>query len=200
MSPSSERAAPSRLVRFASPLALLAAMWVIRIADDVLPGSFTVFGLRSWDAAGLVGVVAGPLLHSGWPHLLANSAPFLILGWLVAVEGAARFWTVTAVVALVAGAGTWAVNTPGTVTVGASGLVFGYVGYIVARVFTTGRMAHRFAYAIVAILVVAVYGGSVLTGVLPLRDGVSWQAHLFGAIGGVLAAVVLRRRERPASS
>lgn len=136
---SGERA-PSTLGRFAPPVVLLALMWAVQIADAVLPGSFTVFGLRSWDPAGLGGIVMGPLLHASWPHLIGNSVPFLVLGCLVAAEGARRFWTVTLFAAVV---GTWLVNAPGTVTVGASGLVFGYFGYLVARVFVPGRISHR---------------------------------------------------------
>lgn len=178
----------SRLGRFVSPIVLLALMWAIQVADAVLPGSFTGFGLRSWDAGALGGVLLGPLLHAGWTHLIANSAPFLVLGCLVAVEGARRFWLVTVIVMLVGGAGTWLVNAPGTLTVGASVLVFGYFGYVVMRVFAPGRVPHRLAYAAIAGIVVLLYGGSMLAGVVFVRAGVSWQAHLFGAVGGAVAA------------
>ncbi|WP_270366208.1 rhomboid family intramembrane serine protease [Microbacterium algeriense] len=181
------------LGRFASPVLLVVAMWVVQLADAVLPGSFTGFGLRSWDVAGLGGIVLGPLLHASWAHLIANSVPLLVLGCLVAVEGTRRFWTVTAVVAVVGGLGTWVVNAPGTLTVGASGLVFGYFGYVVMRVFAPGRVAHRILYAVIALIVIAVYGGSMLAGVVGVADGVSWQAHLFGAIGGAAAALAGRR-------
>lgn len=181
------------LGRFASPVALLAVMWAIQLADAILPGSFTGFGLRSWDLGSLGGLIAGPLLHAGWAHLIANSVPFLVLGCLVAVEGARRFWLVTAVVMVIGGAGTWLVNAPGTLTVGASVLVFGYFGYVVMRVFAPGRVAHRIGYAVVAVVVVLLYGGSMLAGVVGVSEGVSWQAHLFGAIGGGVAAVVGRR-------
>lgn len=182
------------LGRFASPVLLLAAMWAVQLADAVLPGSFSGFGIRSWDLAGLGGIVVAPLLHASWAHLIANSVPFLVLGCLVAVEGARRFWTVTAVVAVVGGLGTWLVNAPGTLTVGASGLVFGYFGYVVLRVFTPGRVAHRILYAGIAVVVVALYGASMLAGVVGVADGVSWQAHLFGAVGGGVAALAGRPR------
>lgn len=183
------------LSRFAPPVLLLAAMWAVQLVDAVLPGSFTGFGVRSWDPAGLLGILFGPLLHASWPHLIANSVPFLVLGCLVAVEGARRFWAVTAIVAVVGGLGTWALNVPGTLTVGASVLVFGYFGYVVTRVFAPGRVSHRIAYAVVALIVVALYGGSMLAGVVGVREGISWQAHLFGAIGGGLAAFAGRRRD-----
>lgn len=175
--------------RFASPVALVAVMWVIQIADAVLPGSFTGFGLRSWDISSLPGLVLGPLLHASWPHLIGNTLPLLVLGILVAAEGAGRFWMVTAVTALVGGAGTWLVNSPGTLTVGASVLVFGYFAYAVVRVFSPRPIAHRLVYALIAVGVIVLYGGSMLTGIIGAGPGVSWQAHLFGAVGGALAAL-----------
>ncbi|MFD7872130.1 rhomboid family intramembrane serine protease [Microbacterium sp. NPDC059771] len=189
---------PHPLARFASPVLLLAVMWLVQFADAVLPGSFTGFGLRSWDLSGLSGIVLAPLLHASLAHLIANSVPFLVLGCLVAVEGARRFWAVTVIVAVIGGVGTWLVNAPGTLTVGASGLVFGYFGYVVMRVFAPGRVAHRILYAVIAVVVIGVYGGTMLAGVIGVADGVSWQGHLFGAIGGGVAALI-GRRSHPAA-
>lgn len=189
-------ARPSTATRFLAPVMLLALMWAIHLADALLPGSFTVWGLRSWDPASLPGLVLGPLLHASWAHLISNSLPLLVLGSLVAAEGAGRFWAVTAVVAVVGGAGTWLLNDPGTLTVGASVLVFGYFGYIVLRVFAPGRVAHRIAYAAIALIVLVLYGTTVLTGIFGAAAGVSWQAHLFGAVGGGIAALAARRAPR----
>jgi membrane associated rhomboid family serine protease len=197
ISSSSDRPAPSALSRFSSPVLLLGLMWVIQLTDMILPGSFTGFGLRSWDLGSAFGLVLGPLLHADGAHLVANSVPFLVLGCLVAVEGARKFWFVTAIVALVGGAGTWLVNTPGTLTVGASGLVFGYFAYVVLRVFSPNRVAHRILYALVALGILALYGGSMLAGIITAGPGVSWQAHLFGAVGGAIAAFVGVHRPSP---
>lgn len=191
---SNTQSTSSALGRFVSPVVLLALMWLVQALDAVLPGSFTGFGLRSWDVTGLGGIVLGPLLHANWGHLIANSAPFLVLGCLVAVEGARRFWAVTAIVAIVGGLGTWLVNAPGTLTVGASVLVFGYFGYVVMRVFAPGRVSHRILYAVIALIVISLYGGSMLAGVFGAAEGVSWQGHLFGAVGGGVAALAGRRR------
>ncbi|MGL3151494.1 rhomboid family intramembrane serine protease [Microbacterium sp. A82] len=185
---------PNAVARFASPVALLALMWLIQIADAVLPGSFTGFGLRSWDFASLPGIVLGPLLHSGWPHLIANTFPFLVLGCLVAIEGARRFWFVTLIVVLIGGAGTWLVNAPGALTVGASGLVFGYFAYVVVRVLSPRPIAHRIAYALIALIVIVLYGGSMIAGIVGVGPGISWQAHLFGGIGGGIAALAGAQR------
>lgn len=191
-----ERATTNRLGRFLPPVALLALMWAVQLADSILPGSFSGFGIRSWDPAGLVGILFAPLLHANWTHLIANSVPFLVLGLLVAAEGARRFWAVTAFAAVIGGLGTWIVNGPGTLTVGASGLVFGYFGYLVLRVFAPGRMTHRILYAVVALIVIGVYGAAMLAGVFAAGSGVSWQGHLFGAVGGGAAAFAGRRPVR----
>ncbi|HZU94041.1 MAG TPA: rhomboid family intramembrane serine protease, partial [Microbacterium sp.] len=183
-----QQASPSALRRFGAPIALLVVMWAVQLADSILPGSFSGFGIRSWDPSGLIGILFAPLLHASWAHLIGNSVPFLVLGWLVAAEGARRFWAVTGIIVVIGGIGTWAVNAPGTLTVGASGLVFGYFGYLVLRVFAPGRVAHRILYAVVALIVIGVYGAAILAGVFAAGAGVSWQGHLFGAIGGGLAA------------
>jgi len=189
VSTSTTPARSAAIGRFASPIALVALMWVIQIADAVLPGSFTGFGLRSWDFGSLQGLVLGPLLHAGWAHLIGNTLPLLVLGCLIAIEGAGRFWMVTAVTALVGGVGTWLLNAPGTLTVGASVLVFGYFAYIVVRVFSPRPIAHRIAHALIAVIVLVLYGGSMLAGIVGVGPGVSWQAHLFGAVGGGVAAL-----------
>lgn len=196
MTVTEQQAPPSALRRFGAPIALLAIMWAVQLADSILPGSFSGFGIRSWDPSGLLGVVLAPLLHASWAHLIGNSVPFLVLGCLVAAEGARRFWAMTGIIAVIGGIGTWAVNAPGTLTVGASGLVFGYFGYLVARVFAPGRVAHRILYAVVALLVIGAYGAVMLAGVFAAGAGVSWQGHLFGAIGGGLAAFAARRGPR----
>ena len=194
MSAPATAAQPSTFSRFLAPVLLVAAMWVIQFVDAVLPLSFTGFGVRSWDLQGLIGIVLGPLLHANWAHLIANTGPLLVLGCLVAVEGAGRFWAVTAFAAVIGGLGTWLFNPPGTLTVGASVLVFGYFGYVVLRVFSPARLAHRLLYAAIALIVIVLYGGAMLGGVFDAAAGVSWQAHLFGAIGGGLAALGGRRR------
>lgn len=187
-----ERAPYAR--RFISPIILLITMWVVEFADMILPGRFEYLGIRAWDLTHLPGVALAPLLHSTWGHLVSNSVPFLVLGCLVAAEGARRFWGVTALATVIGGIGPWLLALPGTVTVGASGLVFGYFAYLMIRVFTAGTMGHRVLYAVIAIGVFAVYGGSMLVGVLPVHVGISWQGHLFGAVGGAVAALLLRPR------
>jgi membrane associated rhomboid family serine protease len=136
---------------------------------------------------GLDGIVFSPLLHADFNHLAGNSLPLIVLGFLVFLEGVRRFATVVATSWLVSGAGVWLTGTG--VTVGISGVVFGLLAYLLVR----GFYNRSWRQILLALLIFAVYG-SVLWGLLPTAGpGVSWQAHLFGAAGGVLAAVLLRR-------
>ena len=183
------------LARVIQPLILLVVMWLVRVLDTVVPGSWNhLYGIQSWALDGLDGVVLSPGLHTGWPHLLANTVPFVILGVLVALDGIGRFWAVTAIIAVIGGLGTWVFNPPGTVTVGASGLVFGYFGYLLVRAFVARSLGHGILYAAIAIGVAVLYGSSMLAGIFGVAEGISWQAHLFGAIGGGVAAIITRPR------
>lgn len=174
--------APSR---FRPVFGLLLMMWVLEFADALLPGQLDFFGIRPRSLGGLTGIVAAPLLHVGFGHLMANTVPFLVLGCLVALGGAWRFWQVTGIVTLLGGLGVWLLGTPGTVTVGASGLIFGYLSYLLVF----GARTRNLLDITIAVLVALVYGG-MLAGALPwmVGNGVSWLGHLCGAAAGVVAA------------
>lgn len=164
---------------------MLAVMWVSEIADIAFDGRLDRFGIRPRRFDGLDGIVFSPFLHDGFGHLVANSVPFLLLGAVIALGSARRFLLVTVIIAGVAGLGTWLTGPANSVHIGASGLVFGYVTYLVSR----GIFARNLAYLAGGLVVLMVYGG-VLWGLLP-RPGISWQGHLFGAVGGVLAARIV---------
>lgn len=175
---------------------MVAVMWAVEIVD-VLPigGDLDRFGIRPRRLSGLAGIAWAPFLHSGFLHLIANTIPFLILGSIIAIGGADRFISVTAIVAIVSGGATWLIAPAGSDHVGASGLVFGYVTYLIGR----GWFERRIGYLLGGLVVVMLYGG-VLWGVVP-RPGISWPMHLFGAAGGLVAARVLhgsRPDDRPA--
>lgn len=187
----------SSLGRFLPVFVLLALMWVLEFLDFILPGDWDLAGIVPRSSDGLSGVGIGPLMHVGFSHLMANTVPFLILGCLVALDGARRFWAVTGISALAAGLGVWLFAASNTVTVGASGLVFGYLGYLLVAGFRTRRVRD----IAISVLIFLIYG-STLIGTVPwlAGPGVSWQAHLFGAIGGGLAAWLLPvRRGRAAT-
>ena len=166
---------------------LLGVMWLLEAADYVLPGSFDVWGIRPRSSEGLVGIPLAPVLHVGFAHLIANSLAFLVLGCAIAIT-TRRFWRVTIGVALLSGLGVWLFAAPGTVTVGASGLVYGYATFLVAW----GVLTARAGAIVVAVLVAIIYGGLVF-GVLPGQPGISWQGHLFGALAGIVMAWWLAR-------
>lgn len=172
---------------------LVAAMWVIEVADYVLPAEFDAYGIRSWDPQGLGGIFVAPFLHAGFGHLMANSLPLLILGFLAALRGIGRFLLASLIIIVVSGLGVWFASSPSVITVGASGLVFGYFGLVVAR----GLFDRRVLDVLIGLGVVAAYY-SIIWGVLPGEAGISWQGHLFGLVGGVMAAWVLRRRRQSA--
>lgn len=160
-------------------------MWGEEVVDTFMDGRLDRFGIRPRQVDGLDGIVLSPFLHSGFTHLIANTIPFLVLGTAIGLGGMRRFLTVTVITALIGGLGTWLIGPENTVHIGASGLVFGYLSYLVSR----GLFARKLTYLLGGIVVLAVYGGA-LWGLLP-SPGISWQGHLFGAVGGVVAASVL---------
>ncbi|MGN9846241.1 rhomboid family intramembrane serine protease [Nonomuraea sp. H19] len=179
---------PGALSSLIIVVAMLAVMWVVEGVDFVLNGSLDQFGILGWDADGLVGILFAPFLHGGFGHLMANSLPLLILGFLAGLRDVRKFLWASVLIILIGGLGTW-VTSPGVYTVGASGLVFGYFGYILAR----GVFDRRLLDIAIAVGVGIAYYG-ILAGLLPNQQGISWQGHLFGLIGGVVAGWVLRRK------
>jgi len=169
-------------------LVMLVVMWVAEIVDVPLDGRLDRFGIRPREVGGLDGVVLAPFLHGGFGHLVANTTPFVVLGGVIALGSRARFLQVTVVAGLVGGLGTWLIGPERSIHIGASGLVFGYLAYLVSR----GLFEHRLGYILGGIVVLVVYGGA-LWGLLP-SPGVSWQGHLFGAVGGVVAASLIHGR------
>ena len=169
---------------------LLAIMWLSEFVDQATPLDLDYYGIRPRTLGGLLGIPLAPLLHGSFAHLVANAGAFLILGLAIAYT-TRRFWTVTVAVTLIGGLGVWLLADPGTVTIGASGVVYGYGAFLVAW----GLFTRRLLAIVVSVAVVLVYGGLVW-GVLPSNPMVSWQGHLFGAVAGVLTARWLSRRGR----
>jgi membrane associated rhomboid family serine protease len=176
--------------------AMAALMWVVEIIDQVAGGRLDQYGIEPHRVDGLVGIFTAPFLHAGFSHLIGNTVPFLVLGATIALSGLARVALTTAIVAVVGGLGTWIVAPSGTDHIGASGVVFGYATYLIAR----GVFSRNLMHLAIGLLVIGLYGSTLLFGVVP-TDGISWQGHLFGGVGGVVAARLLDRRalkqERP---
>ena len=164
-------------------LTILALMWVVEAVDFILGGALNAFGIRPRTIEGLIGIMLAPFLHGDFAHLISNSIPFAVLGWLILARSRDEFWRVTSIVWVSSGVGAWLLGAPNTVHIGASGVVFGYFGFLLTRAF----FDRHWLSAVIAIIVIAAYG-SLIFGVLPFQMGISWQGHLFGAIGGVFAA------------
>lgn len=170
---------------------LLGVMWMLEIFDQIVPFiSLDRWGIVPRTLLGLRNIVFAPFLHVGFGHLIANSVPFLVLGSLVALRGRRNFLLVTIITALVSGLGVWLIASPRSIHLGASGVIFGYLGYLLARAY----FERSCASLLIAGFVFLIYG-SMLWGVLPtarLFDvRVSWQGHLFGFLGGGIAAWLL---------
>jgi membrane associated rhomboid family serine protease len=161
--------------------------WSVELVDRVAySGSLERYGIQPRNVAGLWGILAAPLLHVSWVHLAANTIPFVVLGWLVMLRKISDFVVVTALAILIGGLGVWVTGAANSVHLGASGLIFGYLGYLLAR----GYFERSLWAVLLGLLALVLYGG-VLWGVLPGQPGISWQGHLFGFVGGVAAARLL---------
>lgn len=166
----------------------LALMWLLEIVDVLSGGSLDRLGVEPREAGELPQILTAPLLHFGWGHLISNSLPFFALGVLVLLSGLRRWLIATSSSVASSGLLAWLISPPDTVTAGASGLIFGWLTYLLVR----GIFSKDGRQILLSLVVFAVWGG-VLWGVLPTTPGISWQAHLGGAIGGVLAAWWLHR-------
>ena len=164
---------------------LLGAMWALEVVDLVPGTPFDRWGVRPRTARGLLGIAAAPFLHVSFAHLIANTIPFAVLGAVVALSSVKQFVEITVTIVVVSGLGTWLFGTGGTIHLGASGLVFGYLTYLIAR----GFFAAKPLWILGGIVIGLLYGG-LLWGLLP-RPGISFTGHLFGAVGGLLAAFAL---------
>ncbi len=165
-------------------------MWMVEIVDLALfGGSLDFLGIQPRSLVGLRNIALSPFLHLGPGHLLANTLPFIILGWLVMVRRVSDFAVVAAIAAVVSGLGVWIFGAGDSIHVGMSGVIFGFLGYLLAR----GYYERSIPAVVLAVVALFLYGG-MLFGILPLQQGVSWLGHLFGLFGGILAAYVLADR------
>lgn len=188
--------APGRVKPAAVTILMGAAvLTLVQIVNWALGYRLNAAGIRPRTLGGLWGIADGPLLHTGWGHLISNLVPFVIFGFLILVGGLRQFLAVTVLVWLVSGLGVWLTAGSGSLTVGASALVFGYLSFLVLR----GVFSRRFAQIVMGVVLLVLWGG-IFWGLLPGHDGISWQAHLFGAIGGALAAFLVARADAPKQS
>ena len=187
-------------------LTFVAAIWVVYLVNSLLfDGSLNRYGLSPmalpyrwlsefepslpYLAGSLRGILLSPLLHGSFSHLMSNTFPLLLLGGFVAIRGAKTLIGVSLLVIVLGGLLVWIVGRP-AIHIGASGLVFGYFGFLVAQ----GWYERSIVSIVVAVGVLLLYGG-IIFGVLPQSGFISWEGHLFGLVAGVLAARMSRRQE-----
>ena len=175
--------------RFGWLVVLLGVIWAVEGINIV-----TGYGLNGWlgleprALRGLDGVLFMPVLHGSVAHAAANTPPLVVLGAVLTVTAQRTALMASVVIVALGGLGVWIFGQT-AIHVGASGLIFGWFGYLLAR----GLVEKRFIPLLVTAGVGLVYG-TMIWGVLPGQAGVSWEAHLFGAAAGVFAAVFLRQR------
>ncbi|NUN64646.1 rhomboid family intramembrane serine protease [Pseudanabaena biceps] len=172
---------------------VVSLFWIVFIVNQfIFNRSLNAFGIIPKQLVGLRGILFAPFLHGSFYHLISNTVPFIILGWLVMIRDIKDFYFVSAISALVAGLGTWLIGDPYSVHIGASGVIFGYFGYLLFR----GYFERSFVAIAISIAIAATYGG-LIWGVLPTRAYISWEGHLFGFIGGAIAAKLLSPPQNP---
>lgn len=166
---------------------------VVQVVNSLMDYRLNSAGIRPRTVTGLWGIADAPLLHTSWQHLAANIVPVLVLGFLVLIAGLRQFLAVTVLVWVVSGFGVWLTAASGSLTVGASTLVFGWLTFLLLR----GVFARRLSQIALGVVLFVIWGG-IFWGLLPGRAGISWQGHLFGAIAGALAAFLVAKADRPA--
>ena len=161
-------------------LGVAAFVWLLEIID-LMPGlNLDAYGVRPREFSGLIGIPLKPFLHGGFAHLLANTTPFLVLGWIVLEVERKNFIFATIAIIFLGGFGSWLIGRPNTNHIGASGLVYGYFGYVIVRAF----LEKKIVWILTGVVVAFLYGGMIY-GVLPNNNHpVSWEGHLCGMLAG----------------
>ncbi|MCX5585196.1 rhomboid family intramembrane serine protease [Streptomyces erythrochromogenes] len=170
-------------------LGWVALLWVLEAVDYATGHALDQYGILARDPDSLTGIVSAAFLHFGFDHVASNSVPLLVLGFIAALSGIRRFLAVCGLILLADGFGTWLISPSGTMTLGASGIVFGLFGYLLVR----GFVERRALGIAVAVGVAAVWGTTIVSGILPTDSGVSWQGHLCGLVAGIVTALYFRR-------
>jgi len=178
-------------------LFVVALLWAIEIVDASVPFLYLDnFGIRPRETSGLWGILFAPFLHGDFAHLISNTIPFVSLSWLIMLRSTEDWLVVTLISATIGGLGTWLLGDTNSVHIGASGVIFGYFGFLLLR----GYFERSLVAILFSVLVFFLYG-SILWGVLPNMDGepISWEGHLCGFVGGIVAAKVMAKPRKPES-
>lgn len=156
-------------------------------------GDLWHYGIHARDVSSLPAIVWAPLLHGGWAHLVSNTIPVAVFGFLALAAGLGPWIATTVTIWLVSGIGVWLTEPSGATMIGVSGIAFGWLAFLLVR-----GLFNRSVGQILVAVVLLFFWGSILFGLLPGTPNVSWQAHLFGALGGILAAWLHTKASRRA--
>jgi membrane associated rhomboid family serine protease len=159
-----------------------AGLWGFNIVNWILGSPFNIFGIYPRHILGLLGIIFSPILHKNFNHLFFNSIPLFTLGLAILARGLPIFLEVTGFVVILGGFGVW-LFARRAMHIGASGLVSGYFGYILATAYFDPS-----ATALLLALVVVYYFGSIFLGIFPQEEKISWESHLFGFLAGIGSA------------
>lgn len=171
---------------FVAMCAVVPVLFLIEALDVGLHANLDLAaGIIPHRIQGLDGVIFSPFLHADFTHLYSNSIPLILLGTFVLAAGTRRFLWSTMVIVLVSGLGVWFTGSPNSVVVGASGVIFGYLGILLTR-----GIVERSWWNFAVVLLVGLLYGWQLFGILPTDERISWQGHLFGLLGGVVSAIL----------
>lgn len=179
---------PGAVTAAVTMTALVAFLWLLELVDQLSNNRLDSLGIEARDWGDLWSIFTAPFMHAGWDHLAGNSLPLWIFGFLVLLGGGAEFLRVALICTITSGLAAWLLSPSLSNTLGASGVIFGFLTYLLMRGVYT-RSGKQIGLAVVLLLA---FGG-LLWGVLPGVPGVSWQGHLGGAVGGVIAASRLRK-------
>ena len=182
----------STIEEFKILLTIVAVFWLVEIVDFLIfKGELDKFGIQPRNITGLGGLVFAPFLHGGFPHLIANTIPFVTLGWLTMIQETSDFYIVSIIAAIFGGLGVWLLGGSNSIHIGASILIYGYLGFLLLR----GYFQKNLPSIVLSVIVFFLYGGLIF-GIFPSRMGVSWEGHLFGFIGGAIAAWVISKEKK----
>ena len=173
-------------------ISFVGLFWILEILDFfVFNHGLDLYGIQPHSVIGLRGILLAPFLHGGFGHLIANTIPFLILGWLTMIQETSDFYIVSFLGTIIGGLGVWLFGAPDSIHIGASILIYSYLGFLLLR----GYFQKNIPSIALSVVVAVVYGGLVW-GVFPAQTGVSWQGHLFGFIGGAIAAKLIANEKK----
>ena len=182
----------STIEEFKILLTIIAIFWLVEIVDFLIfQEGLDNFGIEPRNIIGLRGILLAPFLHGGFRHLVANTIPFITLGWLTMIQETSDFYIVSIVSAIVGGLGVWLLGQPDSVHIGASILIYGYLGFLLLR----GWFQKNFPSILLSAIVFFFYGGLIF-GIFPSRVGVSWEGHLFGFLGGAITAWLIAKEKK----